>query len=167
MRVAIEQNLVKNVFQMSTVPADEPRARRWKWFENTASDTSALFPGLLEDKAAKLQRGAKDNASGNSYDNEKAPMCADKADAKSPQPESELPGKLDAHARNESQGDPDDKPPAESSTPQEVPYHSREDEMALGAQEEPVSPPKVSRPQERRFTQPRQEVLAERKGNRP
>ena len=151
---------------MSPVPADEPRASRWEWFENTSTDTSALLPGLLEDRVAKLQREAKDNASGNSHGNEKVLMCADKADAKSPQPESELPGKLDAHACNESQGDPNDKPPAESSTSQEVPYHSREDEMALGAQEEPVSPPKVSRPQERRFTQPRQEVLAERKGNR-
>ena len=104
-----------------------------------------FFPGSLEDRAAKLQREAKDNASGNSHDNEKVPMCEDKADAKSPQPESDLPGKVDAHARNESQGDPEAKPSAESSTPQEAPHHSEGDEMALGAQDEPVSPPKVSR----------------------
>ena len=53
---------------------------------------------------------------------------------------------VDAHARKESQGNPEAKPPAESSTPHEVPHHSGEDEMALGAQDEPVSPPKVSRP---------------------
>ena len=73
-------------------------------------------------------------------------MCEDKADAKSPQPESDLSGEVDAHARNDSQGDPEAKPPVESSTPQEAPHHSGGEEMALGAQDEPVSPPKVSRP---------------------
>ena len=118
---------------MSLVPADKPKARRWEWFENTTTDTSALFPGSLEDRAAKLQREAKDNASGNSHDNEKVPICKDKADAKSPQPESDFPGEVDAHILNESQEDPETKPPGESSTPQEAPHHSGGDEMALGA----------------------------------
>ena len=72
-------------------------------------------------------------------------MRADTSDTKSPQPESDLPGEVDAHARNELQGDPEAKPPAKSSTPQEAPHHSGGDEMALGAQDEPVSPPKASR----------------------
>ena len=91
---------MKNVLQMSPVPADEPRTRRWEWFENMATDTSALFPGSLEDRATKLQREATDNASDNSHGNEKVPMCADKADAESPQPELDLTGEMDTYARN-------------------------------------------------------------------
>ena len=42
MRVAMEQELVKKMLKMSPLPADEPKARRWEWFEDTAADTSAL-----------------------------------------------------------------------------------------------------------------------------
>ena len=110
----------------------------------------------MEDRAAKLQREARDNASGGSHGNEKAPASADKADAKnaqemesescSPQLEANLPSKVDTHASTESQGNPETKPPAGPSTSQEVPQRSGEDGMSVSTQDGPVSPPKVSRP---------------------
>ena len=156
---------MKNVLQMSPVPADEPRARRWEWFENTATDTSGFFLGSLEDRAAKLQREAKENASGNSHDNEKVPMCADKADVKSPQPESDLPVKMDAYASNKSQGDPRPSPLLNQAHLRRSLITVEETRWPLAHRMNQCHLQKC-RAQERHFTQPRQEVLPERKGNR-
>ena len=59
MRVAIEQDLVKNMLQKSPVPADEPKARRWEWFEKTATNTSALFPWIAGRQGSKATEGSK------------------------------------------------------------------------------------------------------------
>ena len=173
MRVAMKQELVKNVLRMSPLPASEPKTRRWEWFEDTAEDTSALFSGSLEDRTAKLQREARDNATDGPQGNGKVPASASGADKRnaqesesdlhSPQPEANLPSKVDTQTNAELKKQPEARSSAGPAPSQKTPQRSGVDAMSVdqmvsperrtGTQDsamelpvEPMSPPKVPRP---------------------